>query len=106
MPVLSETEIASNTARFIAMLDDAFRRFGEPGALPSPLRVAVLATPRHRFVHRFRIGDGLLQDFGADRAQLLSVVYSDQVMRHVNEAGELLPSSNSQPSWIVSLHVV
>ncbi len=103
MPMLSETEIASCTTHFIAMLDDAFRRFGEPGGLPPPLRAAVLATPRHRFVHRFRIGDGLLQDFAADPAQLLPVVYSDQVMRHVNEAGELLPSSNSQPSYVLWL---
>lgn len=103
MPSPSETDIAAHTTLFIAMLDDAFRQFGEPEGLPPPLRDAVLATPRHRFVHRFRIGDGPMQDFGADPAQLLPVVYSDQVMRHVDDAGELLPSSNSQPSYVLWL---
>ena len=103
MPLSSENDIAAHTARFIAMLDDAFRRFGEPEGLPPRLREAVLATPRHCFVHRFRIGDGPLQDLDADPDQLLSVIYSDQVMRHVDEAGKLLPSSNSQPSYVLWL---
>ncbi len=103
MALSSDNDIAAHTARFIAMLDDAFRRFGEPGGLPPRLREAVLATPRHCFVHRFRMGDGPLQDLDADPGQLLSAVYSDQVMRHVDEAGELLPSSNSQPSYVLWL---
>lgn len=103
MPIPSETDIAAHMARFIAMLDDAFRQFGEPAGLPPLLREVVRATPRHRFVHRFRIGDGPMRDFGAAPAQLLPIVYSDQVMRHVDEAGELLPSSNSQPSYVLWL---
>jgi protein-L-isoaspartate(D-aspartate) O-methyltransferase len=103
MPSIPENDLAAHTARFIAMLDDAFRRFGEKAGLPPRLRDAVLATPRHGFVHRFRIGDGPLQDLDADPGQLISVVYSDQVMRHVDEAGHVLPSSNSQPSYVLWL---
>ena len=103
MATLPAAEVATFIDRFITMLDDAFRHFGEPEGLPPRLREAVLATPRHRFVHRFRIGDGPLQDFDADPDETLPVVYSDQVMRHVDEAGELLPSSNSQPSYVLWL---
>lgn len=103
MPTSPENDIATHIARFIAMLDDAFRGYGEPEGLPPRLRDAVLATPRHRFVHRFRLGDGPLQDFDAEPDLTLSAVYSDQVMRHVDAAGELLPSSNSQPSYVLWL---
>ena len=100
---LDENDIAAHSGRFIAMLDDAFRRYGAPDGLPARLRDAVAATPRHRFVHRFRVGDGTLQDLDATPAQMLSTVYSDQVMRHVDAAGELLPSTNSQPSYVLWL---
>lgn len=103
MPTPSDEDIATHTAGFIAMLDDAFQRYGAPEGLPPRLRDAVAATPRHRFVHRFRLGDGPLQDLDAEPDQALPAVYSDQVMRHVDEAGELLPSSNSQPSYVLWL---
>ena len=103
MAELDNNEIAAHSGRFIAMLDDAFRRYGAPDGLPARLRDAVAATPRHRFVHRFRVADGALQDLDAAPEQTLSTVYSDQVMRHVDAAGELLPSSNSQPSYVLWL---
>lgn len=102
MPTPSD-DIAPHAARFTAMLDDAFRRYGAPEGLPPRLRDAVAATPRHRFVHRFRLGDGPLQDLDAEPDQALPAVYSDQVMRHVDAAGALLPSSNSQPSYMLWL---
>jgi protein-L-isoaspartate O-methyltransferase len=103
-------------ARFLDMLDAAFRRYGVPDGLPPRFREAVAATPRHRFVHRFRLADdgpvrgnfrladgGPVRDNGADPAQDLSDIYSDAVMRHVDAAGEPLPSSNSQPSYVLHL---
>ncbi len=106
-------DLAAHHGRFEAMLDAAFRRYGEPGGLPDALRAAARATPRHRFVHRFRLGDppgpgpsgaapGAALDLDADPA-LLGTVYSDQVMRHVDAAGVALPSSNSQPSYVLWL---
>jgi protein-L-isoaspartate O-methyltransferase len=71
--------------------------------LPPALRAAVHATPRHRFVHRFRVADGPLIDFEADPTCNLATVYSDQVMRHVDADGTPLPSSNSQPSFVLWL---
>jgi len=103
MPIPSENDTSTHIAQFIAMLDDAFRRYGVPEGLPPRLRDAVRATPRHAFVHRFRTGDGPLQDLDAEPDRTLPVVYSDQVMRHVDAAGELLPSSNSQPSYVLWL---
>ena len=103
MPTPSETNIATHIAAFIAMLDEAFRRYGVSEGLPARLRDAVAATPRHRFVHRCRIGDGHLRDLDAEPEQTLAIVYSDQVMRHVDAAGEPLPSSNSQPSYVLWL---
>jgi protein-L-isoaspartate(D-aspartate) O-methyltransferase len=96
-------EIAPHQARFLAMLDTEFRHFGEPAGLPAPLREAIAATPRHRFVHRFRLNDGPLQDFDANPSALLPAVYSDQVFRHVGPTGEPLLSSNSQPSYVLWL---
>ena len=37
---------APHMARFLAMLDSAFRRFGVPEGLPARFRNAVGATPR------------------------------------------------------------
>jgi protein-L-isoaspartate(D-aspartate) O-methyltransferase len=101
----AENEIAPYHARFIAMLDAEFERFGAPDGLPAPLRDAVVATPRHRFVHRFRLGEDSppLLDFDADPSAFLATVYSDQVLRHAGPAGEPLASSNSQPSYILWL---
>lgn len=103
MPRLSEDRSAPHQSRFIDMLDAAFRHYGAADGLPPRLREAVAATPRHRFVHRFRIGDGPLQDADADPNGHLDAIYSDAVMRHVDAAGELLPSSNSQPSYVLWL---
>jgi protein-L-isoaspartate(D-aspartate) O-methyltransferase len=102
-PAPFENDIATYTTRFIAMLDDAFRRHGAVEGLPLRLRDAVAATPRHRFVHRFRLGDGPVRDLDAEPDLTLPAVYSDQVMRHIDAAGELLPSSNSQPSYVLWL---
>jgi protein-L-isoaspartate(D-aspartate) O-methyltransferase len=60
----------------------------------------VQATPRHSFVHRYRIDDGPQTTF---QARHLADIYSDKIMRHVDQAGALLPSSNSQPSYILFL---
>jgi protein-L-isoaspartate(D-aspartate) O-methyltransferase len=104
---LSAEQVAPHEARFLAMLDTAFRGYGVPDGLPEQLRAAVAATPRHLFVHRFRIGDGPLRDNDADPGQNLTDIYSDAVMRHVDRAGEPLPSSNSQPSYVLFLlHLV
>jgi protein-L-isoaspartate(D-aspartate) O-methyltransferase len=100
---LSTEQVASHAARFLAMLDAAFRGYGVPDGLPTRLRDAVAATPRHRFVHRFRIGEGALRDNDVDPAQHLTEIYSDAVMRHVDAAGDPLPSSNSQPSYVLFL---
>lgn len=85
------------------MLDEAFASFGAGTGLPAKLRAAVTATPRHRFVHRFRVDDGPLCDQDAEPDRHLPVIYSDTVMRHVDAAGRSLPSSNSQPSYILFL---
>lgn len=85
------------------MLDRSFRQFGAAAGLPPRFSDAVIAVPRDRFVHRFRVGDGALLDRDADPAGTLPLIYSDEVMRHVGPHGELLPSSNSQPSYILFL---
>jgi protein-L-isoaspartate(D-aspartate) O-methyltransferase len=105
-------EIAPHTARFLAILDAAFRRWGVLDGLPERFRDAVAATPRHRFVHRFRlrggpprdrIDEGPLRDKDADPIAELADIYSDAIMIHVDAAGERLPSTNSQPSYVLWL---
>jgi len=99
----SPKQVAPHMARFLDTLDAAFRGYGVPDGLPPRFRDAVTATSRHRFVHRFRIDDGPLRDNDADPAQNLPDIYSDAVMRHVDAVGDLLPSSNSQPSYVLFL---
>jgi protein-L-isoaspartate(D-aspartate) O-methyltransferase len=105
-------EVAPHMARFLDMLDAAFRGYGVPEGLPERFRDAVTATPRHRFVHRFRlrggplcdrIDEGSLRDNDADPIRELADIYSDAVMIHVDAAGERLPSTNSQPSYVLWL---
>jgi protein-L-isoaspartate(D-aspartate) O-methyltransferase len=100
---LTEADIQPHMDRFIAMLDQAFLDFGVAEGLPNSLRRAVKAVPRHRFVHRYRIESGPPVTFEDDPAGSLADIYSHKVMRHVDAAGELLPSSNSQPSYILFL---
>ncbi len=98
-----QPDIAQHISRFLTMLETAFARYGVQDGLPASIRDAVQATPRHRFVHRFRLGDGPLQDLAANLTQQLPTIYSDAVMRHVDTDGAPLPSSNSQPSYILWL---
>lgn len=109
---LTSEQVAPHMNRFLDMLDDAFQRYGLPDGLPERFREAVAATPRHLFVHRFRLiggslGNkpdiGLLRDSDTDPVGELSEIYSDEVMNHVNAAGEQLPSTNSQPSYVLWL---
>ena len=46
MPTPFEANIATHIAAFIAMLDEAFRRYGVSEGLPARLRDAVATTPR------------------------------------------------------------
>ena len=105
-------QVAVHMARFLDMLDAAFRRYGGPDGLPERFRNAVEATPRHMFVHRFhlsggplrdRIDEGASRDNDADPIRELADIYSDAVMIHVDAAGERLPSTNSQPSYVLWL---
>jgi len=102
-------QIAPHMARFLVMLDAAFRRYGVSDGLPERFRNAVTATPRHMFVHRFRmsggplrdrIDEGAVRDNDADPVRELADIYSDAVMIHVDASGERLPSTNSQPSYV------
>lgn len=104
--------VAPHMARFLDMLDAEFRRNGLSDGLPERLRNAVAATPRHMFVHRFRLRDTpppaplartALRDNDADPVAALPDIYSDAVMVHVDAAGEPLPSTNSQPSYVLRL---
>lgn len=90
-------------AQFETMLDDAFRHYQITDGLPLSIRQAVRATPRHRFMHRFRLDEGPLQDADANPAPLLASIYSDAVMVHVDAVGQSLPSTNSQPSYVLWL---
>ena len=108
----SPEQVAPHLAQFLDMLDSAFRRYGVRDGLPERFRDAVAATPRHMFVHRFRlsggptrdrIDEGALRDNDADPVGQLADIYSDAVMIHVDAAGARLPSTNSQPSYVLWL---
>jgi protein-L-isoaspartate(D-aspartate) O-methyltransferase len=108
----SPEQVAQHIARFLDTLDAAFRRYGVPDGMPERFRRAVAACPRHMFVHRFRLGgvpwhnrinEDHLRDADADPLGELTCIYSDAVMNHVDTSGERLPSTNSQPSYVLWL---
>src|ERR1700727_2830855 len=67
---------APHLERFAAMLDAAFRAHGAAG-LPARFLAAV--------------------------EESLKLIYSDRVLAHVAAGGEALPSTNSQPSFVLWL---
>jgi protein-L-isoaspartate(D-aspartate) O-methyltransferase len=101
MPLPPE-RVAPHLVRFIAMLDAAFRAQGAAG-LPARLAAAVQAVPRHAFVHRFRAGEVRVRNFDAAPEGCLGLIYSDRVLAHVDEGGDILASTNSQPSFVLWL---
>jgi len=84
---------------------DAVHPFaGADGPLPAPLREAFLAVPRHRFVHRYcrsRRFDRAQEVTEQNLAEHLPLIYSDTVLLHVDNDGAPLPSSNSEPGFIL-----
>jgi protein-L-isoaspartate(D-aspartate) O-methyltransferase len=100
--LLAPDQAAPYLERFVAMLDTAFRCHGAAG-LPPRFSEAVQAVPRHRFVHRFRAGDGRVRDFDSEPEDSLKLIYSDLVLAHVGAGGDALPSTNSQPSFVLWL---
>lgn len=109
---MTREQVEPHLDQFLDMLDATFRRYGSPDGLPNRFREALRATPRHLFVHRFRIGggplrvradEGALRDNDADPIAELADIYSDAVMTHVDASGDKLPSTNSQPSYVLWL---
>ncbi len=94
--------IAPHLERFIVMLDAAFRAHGA-ACLPARFTAAVQAVPRHGFVHRFRAGNSRVRDFDAAPEEGLKLIYSDLVLAHIAADGAGLPSTNSQPSFVLWL---
>ncbi len=101
--MLEDAALGPHLTRFVGLPDAGCRTYGEQDGLPSRLRDAVLSVPRHRFVHRYRLLDGPLQDFAEDPPRHLGTIYADQPMIHVDQEGEPLPSTNSQPSYVLWL---
>jgi protein-L-isoaspartate(D-aspartate) O-methyltransferase len=103
----TDRAIEEHLNAFISMLNEKFLHYGVSGGLPEQLKEAVRAMPRHRFVHRFAVatdlGCGRVRDFDAHPMDHISLVYSDGVLNHVDVAGALLPSTNSQPSFVLWL---
>ena len=102
MPANS-THVMDQAGEFVAVLDAAFGRHGAAEGMPMAMRKAVIATPRHLFVHRYLLEGDALRDADVDLEASLPAIYSDAVMWHVDRAGERLPSTNSVPSYVLWL---
>jgi protein-L-isoaspartate(D-aspartate) O-methyltransferase len=79
------------------------RRIFDHKPIPAAIEQAFLATPRHRFVKRFRTynDQAWVTVNEANLAEHLSTLYSDQALRLVeDEQGETI-SSISQPSLVL-----
>ena len=109
---MTHEQVAPHMARFLHMLDGMFRRYGasdgaaEPAAgcrgrdAPAPVRPPLPASAA-----RYGAGGEAapLRDRDVDPEGTLADIYSDAVMQHVDAAGETLPSTNSQPSYVLWL---
>ena len=99
----NSTQVEEHAAKFVAMLDAAFRRNGAADGMSVAMSEAVIATPRHLFVHRYLLEGDALYDADVELEALLPAIYSDAVMWHVGLAAERLPSTNSVPSYVLWL---
>lgn len=90
--------------RLLEAIDRVHPFDGADGPLPQSLRQAFLAMPRHRFVHRYRRSrqfDRMQEVTEQNLAEHLPLIYSNTVLLHVDHDGAPLPSSNSEPGFIL-----
>ncbi len=99
----NSTDVERHATKFVAVLDASFQSQGVPNGMPEAMRKAVIATPRHLFVHRYLLEGDAQHDADVDLEALLPSIYSDAVMWPVGPAGERLPSTNSVPSYVLWL---
>jgi len=88
----------------LGSIDRAHPFDGFDGPLAPILRDAFMATPRHRFVHRYRRREPflpLLEVTDRNLDEHLPLIYSNTVLVHVDADGNALPSSNSEPAFIL-----
>jgi protein-L-isoaspartate(D-aspartate) O-methyltransferase len=93
-------------AHLIDIVDKQFKLDSQGCDLPPAIKDAISSTPRHKFVHRFRLpmdDSNTLYDFDSEPLRCLPLVYSDQAMVHVDANGASLPSTNSQPTYVLRL---
>jgi protein-L-isoaspartate(D-aspartate) O-methyltransferase len=89
---------------------DCIRKYALPGRsltdLPNRLELALLRAPRHEFVHRYKLRAGSEicffdpQNPASDR---LAEIYENRFLIHLDGDGAELPSTNSEPAYILRL---
>jgi protein-L-isoaspartate(D-aspartate) O-methyltransferase len=79
---------------------------GEPWIPSEGLKEAYFSCPRHEFCHAFSTGQGSTSynaDDWATRSNWLPQVYQNSVLVYLNRDGKPLPSTSSEPAFILYL---
>ena len=91
--------------KLLAEIDPYLPIGGPPLSFRPALRDAFLACPRHRFLRRFKSArHGPVHELSeANLDDFLPVIYSESLQTYVDEAGEALAASNSEPGLVLYL---
>ena len=97
--------VRDHQEKLLEQIDPYLPIGGEARGLRPALRAAFLACPRHRFLRRFKTErGGPVHELTEDNlSSFLPVIYSESLQIYVDETGQELPASNSEPGLVMYL---
>jgi len=102
----SEPDILAGQERLWTSIQQFQPSTGEPWMPSESLRQAYFSCPRHAFCHAFSTGPGGITynaDDWAARSDWLPQVYQNSVLVYLDDDGKALPSTSSEPGFILYL---
>ncbi len=99
-------DLQLHQTRFFKGVDRYLQSFGSQRGLTPRLRKAILASPRHLFVGRFRVleGEPVRNARGKGLKAQLGLIYSPTItLGYVDAKGDRLPATASEPQFVFKM---
>src|SRR5215831_13282756 len=103
---MTEQDVVAAQGNLWASIKNYVPSTGEPWTPSEDLRQAFFACPRHQFCHAFSLADRSASynaDDWASRADWLPQVYRNSTLVYLDDGGKPLPSTSSEPAFILYL---
>ena len=103
---MTEQDVVAAQGNLWASIKNYVPSTGEPWTPSEDLRQAFFACPRHQFCHAFSLADRSASynaDDWASRADWLPQVYRNSTLVYLDDGGKPLPSTTSEPAFILYL---